>query len=77
MKRFISLTLLLVTWALPSSAHSSLVSAVPSAESTVVDFPMEVVLNFNEELMIVGDANPNKIEVFDSEGALEIGRAHV
>ncbi len=73
MKRFFSLTLLLVMWALPSSAHSSLVSAVPSAESTVMDFPMEVVLNFNEELMIVGDANPNKIEVFDSEGALVSG----
>ena len=73
MKRLIALSLLLVMYALPASAHSSLVSAVPAADSTVVDFPMEVVLNFNEDLMIVGDANPNKVEVFDAQGALVSG----
>ena len=56
-----------------ASAHSALVSSVPSADATVVDFPMEVVLNFNEDLMIVGDENPNKVEVFDSEGVLVSG----
>ena len=73
MKRFLALTLLLVMYALPAGAHSSLVSSVPAADSTVVDFPMEVVLNFNEELLIVGDENPNKVEVFDSQGALVSG----
>ena len=56
-----------------ASAHSALVSSVPSADATVVDFPMEVVLNFNEELMIVGNQNPNKVEVFDDQGALVSG----
>jgi methionine-rich copper-binding protein CopC len=73
MKRLIALTLLLVMYALPAGAHSVLVSSVPSAAATVVDFPMEVVLNFNENLMIVGDENPNKVEVFDSQGSLVSG----
>ena len=54
MKRLLALSLLLVMYALPAGAHSSLVSSVPAADATVVDFPMEVVLNFNEDLMIVG-----------------------
>jgi methionine-rich copper-binding protein CopC len=73
MKRLLALTLLLVMYALPVNAHSALVSSVPAADATVVDFPMEVVLNFNEDLMIVGDENPNKVEVFDSNGALVSG----
>ena len=44
--------------AFPVNAHSTLVSSVPSADSTVVDFPMEVTLTFNEELLKVGQENP-------------------
>jgi methionine-rich copper-binding protein CopC len=73
MRRLLALTFLLVMYALPAGAHSALVSSVPSADATVVDFPMEVVLNFNEELMLVGDQNPNKVEVFDNQGALVSG----
>jgi len=49
------------------------VSSFPSANSTVVDFPMEVMLTFNEELLKVGQENPNKVEVFDESGALVSG----
>ena len=73
MKRLLALTFLMVMCALPVNAHSALVSSVPAADATVVDFPMEVVLNFSEGLMIVGDENPNKVEVFDSNGALVSG----
>jgi len=73
MKRLLALTFLLVMYALPAGAHSTLVSSVPAADTTVVDFPMEVVLNFNEDLLIVGDQNPNKVEVFDNQGALVSG----
>ena len=73
MKKLVALTLLLMASAFPVNAHSTLVSSNPSADSTVVDFPMEVVLNFNEDLMIVGDENPNKVEVFDSQGVLVSG----
>ena len=48
-------------------------SSFPSANSTVVDFPMEVMLTFNEELLKVGQENPNKVEVFDESGALVSG----
>ena len=47
MKRLLALTFLMVMYALPVNAHSALVSSVPAADATVVDFPMEVVLNFN------------------------------
>ena len=73
-KLLVSLALLTLSFGAPgASAHSVLVSSVPAADTTVVDFPMEVVLNFNEELMIVGDQNPNKVEVFDDQGALVSG----
>ncbi len=48
-------------------------SSFPYANSTVVDFPMEVMLTFNEELLRVGQENPNKVEVFDESGALVSG----
>ena len=73
MKRLIALTLLLMASAFPVNAHSTLVSSNPSADSTVVDFPMEVTLTFNEELLKVGQENPNKVEVFDESGALVSG----
>ena len=73
MKRLIALTLLLMASAFPVNAHSTLVSSNPSADSTVLDFPMEVTLTFNEELLKVGQENPNKVEVFDESGALVSG----
>ena len=75
MKRLISiLSVLFVFFLAPSAgAHSTLVSSNPSADSTVVEFPMEVTLTFNEELLKVGQENPNKVEVFDESGALVSG----
>ena len=73
MKRLIALTLLLMASAFPVNAHSTLVSSNPAADSTVVDFPMEVTLTFNEELLKVGQENPNKVEVFDESGTLVSG----
>jgi methionine-rich copper-binding protein CopC len=73
MKRPLTLTFLLAMYALPAGAHSALVSSVPAADSTVVDFPMDVMLTFNEELLKVGEENPNKLEVFDESGVLVSG----
>ncbi len=75
MKKFL---LIFAIWILSfgapgASAHSTLVSSVPSADATVVDFPMEVTLSFNEELLKVGEENPNRVEVFDESGALVSG----
>ena len=75
MKRLISiLSMLFVFFLAPSAgAHSTLVSSNPAADSTVVDFPMEVTLTFNEELLKVGEENPNRVEVFDESGVLVSG----
>jgi methionine-rich copper-binding protein CopC len=75
MKKFL---LIFAIWILSfgapgASAHSSLVSSNPAADSTVVDFPMEVTLSFNEELLKVGEENPNRVEVFDESGVLVSG----
>ncbi len=73
-KLLVSLALLILSFGSPgANAHSTLVSSVPSADSTVVDFPMEVTLSFNEELLKVGEENPNRVEVFDESGALVSG----
>jgi methionine-rich copper-binding protein CopC len=73
MKKLVALTLLLLSSTFPVNAHSALVSSVPAADSTVVDFPMDVTLTFNEELLKVGEENPNKVEVFDESGVLVSG----
>ena len=59
-KLLVSLALLILSFGAPgASAHSTFVSSNPAADSTVVDFPMEVTLTFNEELLKVGQENPN------------------
>ena len=74
MKQLISILSMLFVFLAPSAgAHSTLVSSNPAADSTVVDFPMEVTLTFNEELLKVGQENPNKVEVFDESGVLVSG----
>ena len=61
----------------PSYSHNSLVSASPSSGSVLVDFPMEIVLDFNEELLVIGQDDPNSIEVFDAAGELVSGDSKV
>ena len=75
-KLFLSLLLILLPLS-PSYSHSSLVSASPSSGSVLVDFPMEIVLNFNEELLVIGQDDPNSIEVFDASGELVSGDSKV
>jgi methionine-rich copper-binding protein CopC len=77
MKKFVATFILLLISALPAQAHSSLVSSNPAANATVVDFPMDVTLTFNEELLVVGADNPNKVEVIDEMGNLVSGVAVV
>ena len=77
MKKLVATFILLFISALPAQAHSSLVSSNPAANATVVDFPMDVTLTFNEELLVVGADNPNKVEVFDEMGNLVSGVAVV
>jgi len=75
-KLFLSLLLIFLPLS-PSYSHSSLVSASPSSGSVLVDFPMEIVLDFNEELLVIGQDDPNSIEVFDTAGELVSGDSKV
>ena len=75
-KLFLSLLLIFLPLS-PSYSHSSLVSASPSSRSVLVDFPMEIVLDFNEELLVIGQDDPNSIEVFDAAGELVSGDSKV
>ena len=75
-KLFLALLLILLPLS-PSYSHSSLVSASPSSGSVLVDFPMEIVLDFNEELLVIGKDDPNSIEVFDAAGELVSGESKV
>ena len=76
--RKLFLVLLLIFLPLtPSYSHSVLVSANPSSGSVLVDFPMEIVLDFNEELLVIGQDDPNSVEVFDAAGALVSGKSKV
>ncbi len=73
MKKLVATLILLFISALLAQAHSSLLSSNPAANATVVDFPMDVTLTFNEELLVVGADNPNKVEVIDDMGNLVSG----
>jgi methionine-rich copper-binding protein CopC len=46
------------------------VSATPAENAVLSEFPTEIVLEFNENLLQLGDANPNKVEVRNSMGDL-------
>jgi methionine-rich copper-binding protein CopC len=71
--RFLSLVLAAIFLANPAFAHSSLVSATPEPNATLLEVPSEVRLEFNENLLLIGGANPNKVEIFDSSGNLVSG----
>ncbi len=70
MKKFLATLFLVLATSFPVNAHSSLVSATPAENAVLSEFPTEIVLEFNENLLQLGDANPNKVEVRNSMGDL-------
>ncbi len=61
----------------PVSAHTSLVSANPAEKSIVAEAPLAISLMFNEDLLLLGDKNPNQVEVADEAGMKVSGEATV
>jgi methionine-rich copper-binding protein CopC len=61
----------------PASAHTALVSANPAENSVVAEAPAAISLMFDEDLLILGDKNPNQIEVSDESGNQVSGVATV
>ena len=61
----------------PASAHTSLVSSVPLSGAVLNEVPAEVRIKFNEELLLVDDKNPNRIEVINGVGQVVSGMSVV
>ncbi|MFM8235364.1 MAG: copper resistance protein CopC [Actinomycetota bacterium] len=61
----------------PASAHTSLVSSVPESGAVLNDVPAEVRIKFNEDLLLVDDKNPNRIEVINGVGQVVSGMSVV
>ncbi len=61
----------------PVTAHTSLVSANPAEKSIVAEAPLAISLMFNEDLLLLGDKNPNQVEVVDEAGIKVSGEATV
>ena len=61
----------------PASAHTSLVSSNPESGAVLNEAPFEVRLKFNEDLLLVSDKNPNRIEVVNGIGQVVSGMAKV
>ncbi|MFM8384996.1 MAG: copper resistance protein CopC [Actinomycetota bacterium] len=61
----------------PASAHTSLVSSSPSSGAVLNEVPAEVRIKFNEDLLLVDDKNPNRIEVTNGVGQVVSGMSVV
>ena len=61
----------------PVSAHTSLGSANPAEKSIVAEAPLAISLMFNEDLLLLGDKNPNQVDVVDEAGIKVSGEATV
>ena len=61
-----------------ASAHTSLVSSTPKNGSTLDSAPTEISLQFDEDLITIGDKDPNKISLRDESGnEISIGQTKV
>jgi methionine-rich copper-binding protein CopC len=60
--------LTITSFALSASAHAELVGANPAADEVVSVWPVEVVLSFNEDLLITTDQQVNYLTVTDMSG---------
>ena len=64
---FIGLLTILLT-SQPASAHTKLLSASPAADSTVENWPTQIILEFDEELQNLGPEKANFLVVNNSVG---------
>jgi len=55
-KLFLALGALFLVLPYPASAHTTLVSEVPAAESQIKELPSELLLTFAEDLIQIGDS---------------------
>jgi len=73
MKKFFSALFVLgivVLAASPASSHSVFVGSNPEPDSVIKQMPAEFRLQFNEDLLVIGEDDPNQLKVRDKNGAI-------
>ena len=80
MKRLIPLVITIAlnfTFVLSSHGHTAIVISSPQSGAVIQEVPAEVRIKFNEELLLVDDKNPNRIEVINGIGLVVSGMSVV
>ena len=80
MKRLIPLVITIAlnfTFVLSSHGHTAIVISSPQSGAVIQEVPAEVRIKFNEELLLVDDKNPNRIEVINGVGQVVSGMSVV
>jgi methionine-rich copper-binding protein CopC len=75
---FLAIATSLIAGISPSSAHTSLISSQPKVDQRVSGPIMEISLQFDEDLIALGDKEPNRIALFDSDGkSIPLGKTEI
>lgn len=70
MKRYLALIVLLLSVSTgPAFSHSTLVRSTPEVDSTVVQMPTTITLEFNEQLLVLGENSGNRLSLMGPTGA--------
>lgn len=64
-------------FAAPAFSHSTFVNSTPKRDAVVKELPSEFRLEFNEDLLTVGEDDPNKLIVTNSNGKVVSGKSEV
>ncbi len=56
-------------------SHSAFVSGTPGKNAVIEEIPNEIRLQFNEDLLLVGEENPNRVELFNPKNVLISGES--
>ena len=49
-------------------SHSAFVSSSPAKNTTISNLPNEIRIQFDEDLILIGEKNPNKVELINPSG---------
>ena len=69
MKRLLFALSILLISAPVSQAHTALVSATPGEGAIVTELPANILLTFNEDLMVLGNKTINTVSLFSPDGS--------
>ena len=64
-------------FAAPTFSHSTFINSIPKRDAVVKELPSEFRLEFNEDLLTVGEDDPNKLVVTDAKGEVVSGESEV